>query len=276
MLDQVIDLSRTALWTLPLAGRLLRVTRLDAVIERFTDAETSITVAGETFVPLIGCAIGGVSHALGGAAPSLDIAFAASVGGAIDLGKLKNGFYDGATIEHYIVDRLNLSTLGDPRFTGTIQSIEVDVIRGTARVDCRGLSAEAESVIQTMMPMCGTDFGSVLCGKDLEAIKQTGTIGSVIDAYTVTVTGLSDTSAAFNQGTGVTDAGFRFEIADFTSGTLRLRTWEPICLTRFTAGQSVTLYPGCDKTPAMCRGYGRKKSFQGEDHYPGVDSIAGL
>lgn len=278
MLDQVIDLSHTALWTRPLPARLVRFTRLDGVILLIAESETSVTVGAETFLPLAECVIGGVSHSIGGEPSSLEITGAHSAGGVIDSGELKNGFWDGATVEQYLVNRNNLSTLGDRRFRGTIQSIDIDAVRGTFAFDCRGLTAEAESVIQTFMPMCGTDLYSVLCGVDPDAHKQDGTIGTVTDDFTITITGLPDPMVNFNQGTGETDAGFRFEIADAVnnSGTLTLRTWEPICLTRFEAGQDVTLYPGCAKTPEACRGYGAKLNFQGEDHFPGINSIAGV
>lgn len=286
MLDLSIDLSHLALWTLPLPTRLVRFTKPDGVIVRVAEAESSVTVDGETFSPLFGCEISAISHEIGGGMPSAEILFAHSDGGTIDTGELDNGFWDGAGVEIFIVDRMELpANLDNERiFKGVIGPIEWDVFAGTGSFDCRGLTAQAEAVLQKFGPMCQTDLFSELCGLDPDAHKQTGTVGAVEDRFTITVTGLSDPTKPFSQGTGETDAGFRFEIVDAVnnSGTLRVRLGEPVCEARFTAAQAVTLYPGCDKRAVTCLTVYANKinpvsgGFQGEDHILGVNSIAGF
>lgn len=286
MLNLSIDLSHLALYTLPLPTFLMRFTRTDGVIVRVTDAESSVTVDGQTFDPLFGCSVSAIHHALGGEMPSCEIAYSHAQGETIDPFHLDNGFWDAAALKVYLVDRMNLpATLDDECvFTGVIGTIEFDADAGLGTFDCRGLTAQAEAVLQTFGPMCQTDVFSELCGLDPDDHEQAGTVATVEDAFTITVTGLSNPDAPFSQGTGETDAGYRFNIVDAVnnSGTLTVRLGESVCEARFEVGQSVTLWPGCDKRAVTCRDVYNNKinpvsgGFQGEDHILGVNSIAGI
>ncbi len=260
-------------------ARLVKITRLDGVILRIAEADEAITVSGNTFSPLAGCEISAVKHILGGESGSMQINFAHSVGGTIDTSSVNNGFWDGASVQLYIINRNSISTLGDAMFTGYIEPVNLDPIGSAGSFDIRGLSARAEAFIQTFQPMCRTDLFSSLCQLVASDFDQAATVGTIIDRYNTTVAGLGSPPADgwFNQGTGVTAAGFKFEIAQWTQGTLRLRTYLPICLTRFTVGLGLTLYPGCDKTGVTCRTkFSNKINFQGEDHFLGVNSIVGV
>lgn len=270
-----LTLTSTALFP----ARLVKITRLDGVILRIAEADESITVSGDTFTPLPGCEISAVKHVLGGEPGSMQINFAHSVGGTIDTAGLNHGFWDGAEVKLYVIDRNSISTLGDALFTGYIEPITLDPIGSSGSFDIRGLAARAEAFIQTYQPMCRTDLFSPLCQLVAASFAQTGTVGTIVDRFNITVAGLASPPADgwFNQGVGVTAAGFNFEIAQWTQGSLTLRTYLPICATRFTVGQSLTLYPGCDKTGATCRTkFNNKINFQGEDHFLGINSIVGL
>lgn len=260
-------------------ARLVKITRLDGVVLRIAEADAAIVVSGDTYSPLAGCEISAVRHVLGGEPGSMQINFAHSVGGTIDTSELNNGFWDGAEVKLYVIDRNAITTLGDAQFTGTIEPVSLDPIGSAGSFDIRGLAARAEAFIQTYQPMCRTDLFSPLCQLVAASFAQTGTVGTIVDRFNITVAWLVSPPADgwFNQGTGVTAAGFKFEIADWSQGSLKLRTYLPICATRFTAGQGLTLYPGCDKTGATCRlKFGNKINFQGEDHFLGIKSIRGV
>jgi hypothetical protein len=175
-------------------ARLVKITRLDGVVLRIAEAETSITVAGDTFTPLPGCTISAVRHIINGEMPSMEIKFAHSVGGVIDTEDLNSGAWDGAVVVAYLIDRNSLSTLGDALFTGTIQPLTIDPIGGAGSFDIRGLAAQAESIIQTYQPMCRTDLFSPLCQLVKTDFDQTGTVGTIIDRFNVTIAGLAVTS----------------------------------------------------------------------------------
>ena len=276
MRDYNIALTGTTLFL----ARVVRITRLDGVILRVAEAEQSITVSSETFLPLPGASISGVKHLYNGGVGSMEINFAHLQGGTLDTAELNNGFWDGATVQMYLVDRLDLVTpLGDPIFTGLIDTVTIDLIGTSGSFDIRGLAVEAEAFIQTYQPMCRTDLFSVLCGLNAADWDQAGTVGAIIDRFNFTVAGLGSPPADgwFNQGTFTTASGFKGVIANWMQGSLKITMYQPQCIARLTAGEGITLYPGCDKTGTTCRTkFGNKLNFQGEDHFLGISSIVGM
>jgi uncharacterized phage protein (TIGR02218 family) len=260
-------------------ARLVEITRLDGTVLRIADADASITVSAQTFAPLPGCIISAVKHILNGDMPSMQIQFAHSDGGTLDTADLNNAVWDGASVVMSVVDRSSLSTLGDPLFTGTIDTVTLDPIGGGGSFDIRGLAARAESFIQTYQPMCRTDLFSTLCQLNPASYAKTATVGTPTDRFNFPVSGMSSPPADgwFNQGTFVTASGFKAVVANWTLSSLTVTTYQPVCLSRLTAGEGITLYPGCDKTGATCRTkFNNKINFQGEDHFLGINSIVGV
>ena len=160
MRDYGISLTATTLFL----ARLIRITRLDGAVLRIAEAELSLAISAETFVPLPGAEISAVKHIINGDVGSMEIQFAHSDGGTLDTAELNNGFWDGATVQVYLVDRASSSpTLGDPLFTGLIDTVTINPIGLSGSFDIRGLSVTAEAFIQTYQPMCRTDLFSSLC-----------------------------------------------------------------------------------------------------------------
>jgi len=260
-------------------ARVVTLTRLDDVILRIAEADEPITASGHTFLPLPGSEISAVKHILNGDVGSMEINFAHSEGGTLDTAELNNGFWDGAAVQMHLVNRSSATTLGDPMFTGIIDTVSINVIGSSGSFDIRGLTAEAEAFIQTYQPMCRTDLFSVLCGLNAADWDHAGTVGSVIDRFNFTVAGLASPPADgwFNQGTFQTASGFKGVIANWTQGSLKITMYQPQCVARLTAGEAITLYAGCDKTGTTCRSkFSNKINFQGEDHFLGINSIVGL
>lgn len=259
-------------------GLVGRITRTDGVILRIAQAEQSLTIDGETFTPLPGCSIDATKHIINGEMPSTQINFAHSVGGVIDTEELQRGFWDGATVQTYIIDRNNISTLGDPLFTGTIQPVTLDPAEQRGSFDCRGLAVNNDNVTQTYQPMCRTDLFSSLCQLNSASFAKACTVATIEDLFNITVTVSSPPADGYYQGgTGETDTGFKFEIADdLINSTGAIKLYLPVCFARFEVGQDLTIYPGCAKTPAACLAFGNKINYQGEDHFLGVKSIRGV
>ncbi len=264
-------------------ARLVKITRLDGVILRIAEADETITVSGNAFTPLPGAEISSVKHVLNGDMPSMEIKFAHSVGGVLDTAKLNNGFWDGAAVQVYPVDRANITTLGDPLFTGVIDTVSLDPVGSSGSFDIRGVAAKAEAFIQTYQPMDRTDLFSVLNQLDPADWDYAGTVGTVIDRFNFTVAGLVSPPADgwFNQGVFQTASGFKAVIANWTQGSLKVTTYQPVCGEqphgRLIAGEAITLYPGYDKTAAQARiKFNNKINFQGEDHFLGINSIVGV
>lgn len=272
MLGLPLTLTSTTLFPV----RLCQITRLDGVVLRIADAEESVTVDAQAWTSLPGCEIGAVKHILGGEVPSFLVKFAHSDGGTFDTFEVCAGLFDGAAIDLYIADRANLAAGKGLLFRGTIQPVSIHTLGGGS-FDCRGQAAQAETVIQTFQPMCRTDLFSILCGLDETLFDHTGTVGTIIDQFNITVAGLASPPADgwFNQGIGVTASGIKFEISNWVLSTLTLTTFLPRC-SLFTASEGLTLFPGCDKTMSAtgCGKFSNWINFQGEPHYAGAAAAA--
>jgi uncharacterized phage protein (TIGR02218 family) len=275
MRDYGITLTGTQLFL----SRVVKITRLDDVVLRIAEAEAAITVSSQTFLPLPGCEISAVKHLYNGGVGSMEIRFAHSQGGTLDTFQLNVGFWDGATVQAFVVDRSSATTLGEPLFTGLIDTVVIDPVGSFGTFDIRGISVAAEAFIQTFQPMCRTDLFSVLCSLNENSWDHSGTVGTILDRFNFTVDGLASPPADgwFNQGTFRTSTGFKAVIANWVQSSLKITTYQPHVISRLEAGQGLTLYPGCDKTGTTCREkFDNKLNFQGEDHYLGINSIVGI
>jgi len=260
-------------------ARLVSITRLDGQVLRIAEADETITVSAQAYAPLPGCEISAVKHILNGEMPSMEIQFAHSVGGTIETAEVNNGFWDGAAVRVYLVNRSSLSTLGDPLFTGTIDTVTLDPIGSGGSFDIRGVAAAAEAFIQTYQPMCRTDLFSSLCQLDEALFAHTGTVGTILDRFNFTVAGLGSPPADFwfNQGTFQTASGFKGVVANWVLSTSTITTYQPQCISRLTAGEGITLYPGCSKEASTCRvKFGNRINHQAEAHFLGINSIVGI
>jgi uncharacterized phage protein (TIGR02218 family) len=268
--------------------RLLKITRLDGTVYRIAESEIDIVCDDERYTALEGGEFSAVEHTLGGAMPSMQLKFTHSVGGTFDTAAIANGLFDGANVLLYLADRkvatisyvtsnaLTILTGKGLLFTGTIQPISYDnYLTGT--FDIRGQASEAQSIVQTYAPMCRTDLFSSLCTVDRAAYAQHGTIDTIITKFDSTISGLaSPPDGWFNLGVGVTDGGITFEIANWVLSTRKLTTFLPRCAL-FTAGEGVTLYPGCDKTIATCKAkFNNNLNFQGEPHFAGHAAVSAV
>jgi len=275
MRDYNITLSSTTLFL----ARVVKITRLDGVILRIAEAEQAITASAQTFLPLPGAAISAVRHIINGGVGSMEITFAHSQGGTLDTAELNTGFWDGAAVQMYLVDRSSAATLGDPIFTGLIDVVSLDVVGSSGSFDIRGLAVQAEAFIQTYQPMCRTDLFSSLCQLNENDWDHDGTVGTIIDRFNFTVAGLASppVDGWFNQGTFITGSGFKGVIANWVQGSLKITMYQPQCIARLTAGESIKIFPGCDKTAETCRvKFNNRINHQGEAHFLGINSIVGV
>jgi uncharacterized phage protein (TIGR02218 family) len=275
MRDYSITLTSSTLFL----ARVVKLTRLDGVILRIAEADEAITASAQTFVPLPGSEISAVKHIINGDVGSMEIRFAHSDGGTLDTFELNTGYWDGATIQMYLVDRSSATTLGDPVFTGLIDTVSINLIGSSGSFDIRGLAAQAEAFIQTYQPMCRTDLFSVLCSLNEDDWDHDGTVGTIIDRFNFTVTGLGapPVDGWFNQGTFITQSGFKGVVANWLQGALKITTYQPTCMSRLTVGETIKLFPGCDKTAATCRTkFNNRINHQGEAHFLGINSIVGV
>lgn len=255
-------------------ARLCTITRrTDHVIFRIAESDEAITVAGETWQVIPGIRISAVTHTSNGEMPSCQIVAVHENGGIINTADLEAGLFDGADVQLFNVDRLDLSRKG-LLFTGSVANINYNVENGIT-FDVKGMVVNAKILMtQKRSPMCRTDLFSVLCGVNRDAYVVSTHVVAIVDAFNFTVAGLPQADGWFNQGVAITSSGIAVEIARWVQSTQTVTAYLPANLL-LSAGADLTLYPGCDKTLAMCAGrYNNALNFQGEPHFLGTAAAA--
>lgn len=255
-------------------ARIGVITRLDGRVIRFAESDEAITVASDTFAVVSGLQISAVKHTSNGEMPSCQITAVHGSSATFNSADLDIGLYDGATVQLYIVDRMDLSSKG-LLFTGSIATISYD-IENQVVFDVKGPGVSARILMtQKRSPMCRTDLFSVLCGVNPASYDVAATVASIVDAFNFTVSGLAQADGYFNQGVAVTASGASFVIANWVNGTQKITAYKP-CNRILTVGGSLTLYPGCDKTMGAggCPKFSNQLQFQGEPHFLGTAAAA--
>ena len=261
--------------TVGFPARLCVITRTDGTIYRIAESDETTTVSGDSYLVVPGFQISAVSHTSNGEMPSCQFTAVHGNGAMINTADLDVGLFDGAGVQIYIVDRLNLTGKG-LQFSGAIAGISYD-IENKVTFDVKGPAVSARTLMtEKRSPMCRTDLGSVLCGVDLDSYDVATSVNTIVNAFNFTVTGaLVQDDGYFNQGVAVTADGTSFEIANWSQSTQTITAYLP-CSRIITAGGGLTIYPGCDKTmgPNGCPKFSNQLNFQGEPHFLGTSAAA--
>jgi uncharacterized phage protein (TIGR02218 family) len=254
-------------------ARLGIITRVDGTIYRFAESDEAITVDGDTYSVIPGLQISAVRHTSNGEMPSCEIAAVHWSGGTFDSQQIDAGLFDGASVEIYIVDRLNLTSKG-LLFTGSVANISYN-IENRVSFEVKGPAVNAKIMMtQKRAPMCRTDLFSPLCGLDPSSFDVAATVATIVDAFNFTVSGLAQADGYFNQGVCVTGSGVAFQIAAWVQSTQTLTAYLP-CHRIIEVGNSLTLYPGCDKTLNDCvNKFNNALNHQAEPHFNGTAAAA--
>jgi uncharacterized phage protein (TIGR02218 family) len=261
--------------TVGFPARLCVITRTDGTIIRIAESETQIVVLGDAYQVLPGFQISAVKHTANGEVPSCQFVAVHENGGVFNTADLDTGLFDGADVQVYIIDRMDLTAKG-LLFSGAIATISYD-IENHVVFDVKGPAVSARVLMtQKRSPMCRTDLFSVLCGLDPASYDVATTVDTIVNAFNFTVTGaLAQADGYFNQGVCVTADGASFEIANWSQSTQTITAYLP-CSRLLTAGVGLTLYPGCDKTLGAngCPKFSNQLNFQAEPHFLGTAAAA--
>lgn len=263
--------------TIGFPARVCIITRADGTIIRIAESDIALTVSGDLYQVVPGIRISAVKHTVNGEMPSCQIIAVTESSGTISTEDLDIGLFDGATVQIYIVDRLDLSAKG-LLFTGSIATITYNV-ENQVTLDVKGPAVAARILMtQKRTPMCRTDLFSSLCTVNPASWQVTGTIATVVNAFNFTVSGLSIATPAdgyFNQGVALSENGTAFDIANWLQSSLSITAYLP-CYRLISVGEGITLYPGCDKTLSAtgCARYSNQLNFQGEPHFAGTAAAA--
>ncbi len=232
---------------------------------------------GDTFAVVAGLQISAVKHTSNGETPSCEITAIHEVGGIFDTRDLEAGLFDGAAVQIYVADLQDLTGPPGLQFTGSIGNTAYNVEHQVV-FDVQGPSVSAKILMtQRRSPMCRTDLYSTLCGVDKTAYDVATTVDVVGDGFTFTVTGsLANPDGYFNNGALVTADGLSLVIANWVQSTQTITCYRPSSRL-LTAGDALTLYPGCDKTLTGANGclkFSNQINFQAEPHFKGTAAAA--
>ncbi len=259
-------------------ARLCAVTRTDGTVYRFSESDEDIVAGdGHTYVVVPGLQISAVKHTSNGETPSCQITAVHAVGATFSTLDIDIGLFDGAAVQIYIVDRLNLTGSPGLLFTGAISGMAYSV-ENQVVFDVQGPSVSAKILMtQKRSPMCRTDLFSTLCGVDKTAYDVATTVNALgTSAFTFTVTGsLAQADGYFNDGVLVTASGRPLVMSSWVQSTQTITCYRP-CSRLLTAGDAITLYPGCDKTLGAngCAKFSNQRRFIGEPHFLGTSAAA--
>ncbi len=256
-------------------ARVVQITRTDGTVIRIAEADEALTVSGDTFAVIPGFAVSAIKHTNNGETPSCQfVAVHNSVNATFLSAALDIGLYDGATVQIYNVDRLDLSAKG-LWFTGAIATITYDTDNRVV-FDVKGPSISAKKLMtEKRSPMCRTDLFSSLCQLNPASFDVSATVATIVDAFTFTVSGLAQADGYFNQGVAVTASGTSFEISNWVNSTQAITAY--LVSDRLVeVGGALTLYPGCDKTlgPNGCPKFSNQINMQAEPHFLGTAAAA--
>lgn len=230
----------------------------------FTDSDKDVVVGSTTFRSDLGCSVSQLRWVLGTSAQSCAInTFIDDTG--ITSQMIDRGAIDDARVQVDIVDWSDTSLGTIKCFLGFVAKASYQD-RWTCALDCQPLLSRDKTLADEVFSSnCRTDFGDARCKVDIDALKVTTAVTA------------SPTRQSFSTGDGSADNHWQTGLAAFTSGanagisveiaasdhtgSIVLRGILPYVP---AIGDSVTLYPGCDKTPARCHDYGNMVNFRGE------------
>lgn len=256
-------------------ARCWALTRLDGLVQGFTDHDRDLTFDGITFLAQTGLEAAEVTSELGFATGGGDVSGAlASAGLSED--DLDAGRYDGAKVASWLVNwadtgqrlLLETGTLGevrrsDGRFVAELRSLahEFDEERG-----------------RVYTQRCLADLGDARCGV---ALVPAGALVAATDGRlglsAPTLAGFADgwlTGGRLTFTTGA-NAGFSSEIKQHrnVAGAVDLSLWQP-APKPILPGDAFQVTPGCDKRFVTCRGkFANGPNFRGFPHMPGNDFV---
>lgn len=213
--------------------------------------------------------------------------------GSLDESDLRAGLYDGSIIEIRVVNWNDL-TMGDLLVrSGTLGTVKMK--NGLFTAELRGLAYRLTTILGgTYGPVCRSTFGSGLngidmssqwlCGVDITAYQQSGSVSSVTSATAIVPTSGLKMAGSSTPTTAAPSGWFSDGVIIFTSGVLdgesfEIKTWDGTTLTLYlplpqqpAASDTFTIQPGCDHLLTGCTKFNNIANRHAEDFIPGPDN----
>jgi uncharacterized phage protein (TIGR02218 family) len=257
-----------------------QMTRLDGVSFYFTDHDQDLAIDGNTYLAALGYQRTAIQSSADMSVDNLDLQglFDSST---LTVEDLRTGLFDFADIFIFVVNWADLTQGKLQMRRGKLGDI-VATPSGTFTTQLRGLTQMLQqNVGELYTPWCRADLGDSRCKIDLVGggWQVAATVASVVDEanFTITVTEPRAVDGWFNEGvvtfTSGADDGRSMEIKFWTQAVSAVHLHLPMPAS-IAIGDTLTLYPGCDKTVATCAGrFNNMPNFRGEPYVPGADAF---
>lgn len=257
-------------------ARIYTIVRKDGTTLRFTDHDTDLVFEGNTYVAFTGADISSIATSASRQATSTQVRVVFTSGYIEELDCIR-GRYDGAEMTVSFVDWSDL-TLGDGVLIQGVLGSFQNTHKGYGDFELFNKFAQLRRPIGLVYsPECRADLGDSRCTVDLATLNQTITVSTVASRsfFTGTIP-VSKAASFYAQGvltwTSGGNNGFSVEVLSDPSGTttrtIRLVLPMPAAI---QAGDTATLYAGCDKRITTCKNkFANAINFQGEPAVPGA------
>ena len=261
-------------------ARCWRVTRSDGLQLGFTDHDRPLSFDGTLFEPESGFTPSAIELATGLSVDTHTVSGALQSGRIVEA-DIQKGLYDGAEVELFLVDWLDISSriqlskgrIGEIRRSGVAFEAEVT-----------GLSDQLNQPIgNAYLHSCSCRLGEPKCGVDLmdPAFNGTATLVALGDPQQLTVTGLTAFAEGLFTGglltwTSGQNSGQESQVkSHLAAGTETLiELWFSPAMPA-QVGDQFQITAGCNKTAEMCADlFGNIENFRGFPHIPGDDVAA--
>ena len=194
---------------------------------------------------------------------------------------LRAGLLDYAEVKIFIINWADLS-MGEMKVRrGTLGEV-LAMTSGLFQTEFRGMMQTlALNVGEVTSPTCRADLGDARCKIDLvgSGWQVVATVTSVTDAqhFSIAVVEPRAVDGWFTDGvvtfTNWQNLGRSMEIKAWTQSTAAVRLFLPMPMP-VTVGDTLTLYPGCDKRLETCRDkFANVINRRAEDFVPGADVL---
>lgn len=254
---------------------LWKLTLTDNTVMGFTDHTVDITYDGVSYESEAGYMPSAISYTIDTDVSNLDITGLLDSGFITQL-DLELGKYDYAEVVVYLINYMDTS-MGDILLKrGWLGEIEIHNEKYTVELLSLMEALHSSELCNIYSPNCRAILGDSKCGVNLTSFTTSGIVNVVNSSieFTTNLTAIND---YYNNGlitwtTGDND-GSTMEVKDFTQTSGIVTIFLPMPYT-IVAGDTFTIYPGCDKSLTTCGSvFNNVINFRGEPFLPGTGDL---
>jgi uncharacterized phage protein (TIGR02218 family) len=267
-------------------GECWKITRADATVFGFTAHDRTFSYGGVTYeaVDSLSASATELSSLLGSVG-NLEMA-GVIASSRITETDLLGGVYDGATVEYWLLPWDGGADPATLLAKGTAGNISHGDLGFTMELLTDGYKLQQTPLVKTYTPGCRWRFGDANCTVDIDALKVTGTVKTLVAANPLNMAshrifrdaaGRSEADGYFDLGRlhwlAGDNAGQVSEVKSYDEPTGEIVLWQPM-IHAIEVDDEYEMWPGCPKTVAACKGFANYINFGGFPDVPGRDLIS--